>query len=100
MTKLTKPLYRETIAVLDGSFGKYRGRALIAGMSVGDVMLIRPKGTQQTETVSILDVYRFAIRCRCNRAYLEKARQRKERVAARRLAAKIKREDNKFKQPL
>ena len=83
MTTLTKPVYRATVGDLDGSFGKYRGRKLIVGLSVGDILLFRPKGTQQTETLSALDAYRFAIQCRVNAASRIKAKAKRERHAIR-----------------
>ena len=60
MTKLTKPVFRETQGALDGSFGTDRFKPLIAAMSLGDVFVIRPKGSRRPETLSIFDAYRSA----------------------------------------
>lgn len=99
-TKLTNPVKRETIGTLDGSFGCDRGKNLIAIMSVGDVLVIKPKRSQRQETISLFDVYRYAIRCRVNKEHMEKMRNKKQAKAVKRLAAKIRREDRKFKKPL
>lgn len=95
-TILSKPVYRETVGDLDGSFGKYRGRKIIAGLSVGDILIFRPKGTRQIETLSIMDAYRFAIRCRVNLVTLEKARASKERKAVRLAAIRQQRAEKRL----
>jgi hypothetical protein len=64
VTELLKPVYRVTVGALDGSFGPDRGRRLVAGFAPGDLIEIRPQGTRRTERVSLLDVYRYAVRCR------------------------------------
>lgn len=78
MTILTKPVHRETVNELDGTFCCHRGRKLVVSLSLGDVIVFRPKGTRQTAILAIADAYRYALRCAANRALLEKARQRKE----------------------
>lgn len=96
MTTLTKPVYRATVGDLDGSFGKYRGRKLIVGLSVGDILLFRPKGTQQVETLSALDAYRFAIQCRVNSAARVKAKAKRERRDSRLAAERQKRAEKRL----
>lgn len=66
MTDLHKPVYRVTTGALDGSFGPDRGRRLVAGLAPGDLIELRPQGTRRTERLSLLDVYRYAVRCRLN----------------------------------
>lgn len=68
---------------LDGTFGPDRGKRLVVTLRPDGRLEIRPERTQRMETVHILDVYRFAIRCRANRAVLERARERKTKKAER-----------------
>lgn len=75
---------RRTLSVaLDGQFGPDRGKRLVVTLKADGLLEIRPERTQRTETVHILDVYRFAIRCRVNLSVLERARQRKAKKAER-----------------
>jgi hypothetical protein len=84
MTILTKPIRRETVDELDGSFCRDRGRKLIITLSLGDIIIFRPKGRRaRQETISLFDAYRYATRCRVGRETLEKARAKKERKAVR-----------------
>jgi len=83
MTSLTKPCRRVTRGALDLHHGKDRGRRLVAELAPGDLLTLRPLGTRRPETVSLFDVYAWAIRCRINRAHLEKARAVKARKAGR-----------------
>lgn len=83
MTPLEKTVARITRGALDGFFGPDRGRRLVCAFEVGDLLTIRPAGTRRKETVSLLDVYRFAITRRVNCERLEKARSKKAGKAAR-----------------
>lgn len=76
MTKLKKSIFRATVGTLDGSFGPDRGKPLVVGLEPGDVITIRPGRSRRTETVSLTDVYRFAI---ARRAEMER-RERKPRT--------------------
>jgi len=91
MTDLNKPVRRKTRGALDGNYGCDRGRRLITTLLVGDIISIRPEGTRREETISLMDVYQFAIRCRVNRFNLEKARARKQTLQIKREAAELKR---------
>jgi hypothetical protein len=81
MTPLNKPCRRITRGALDKAFGADCGRRLVAELAPGDLLIIRPLGTRRPETVELLDVYIWAIKCRVNLARLEKAREAKARKA-------------------
>lgn len=66
MTEITKTTYRVTVGALDGSYGPDRGRKLVAGLAVGDLLELRPQGTRRAVRLSLFDAYRFAIRCQVN----------------------------------
>lgn len=83
MTPFSKPVRRVAIGGLAGHYGPDRGRELIVSLVQGDLIELRPKGTRRGETISAFDVYHYALRCRANRAQLEKARVAKEKKAAR-----------------
>lgn len=83
MTKLENKVCRQTLGALDGSFCADRGRLLIVCLEQGDLISLRPKGRRTGETVSLFDVYRFAVRCAVGRKTLEKARERKAKKALR-----------------
>ncbi len=74
---------RKVNATLDGSFGPDRNKQIIITIHSDGRLDLRPERTQRTETVHILDVYRFAIHRRANALVLQKARERKVRRAER-----------------
>ena len=74
MTTIEKPWTRVTKGALDGSFLRDRGRRLVVILDCGDLLTLKPHGTRRPETVSLFDVYRFALRARVNRETLERAR--------------------------
>jgi hypothetical protein len=90
MTPLDKPVRRKTRGSLGYGYGSDTGKQLIVSLDAGDVITIRPSGTRRTEVVSIHDVYHWAIRSRCQRAVLEKARAKKAAKALKREAAELK----------
>lgn len=88
MTILKKPVTRKTNAKLNGEFGPDREKAIVIRMipgtdTVPDTLELRPERTRRVERVALLDVYRFALRCRVGRELLEKARERKAKKAER-----------------
>jgi hypothetical protein len=86
MTRLLKPVSRVTETRLDASHGPDRNRRIVVTITPntnGDLLTLRPERTRRGETVTLADVYRFALRCRVNREVLEKARSRKANKAAR-----------------
>lgn len=111
MTPLNKRVGRRGHHPLDGSYGPDRGRRLAITLvpgtdSVPDLIEIRPEGTRRTETVAVMDVYRWAVHNRVLRIRLEKAREAKSRKAERsayarrmRLERKLSREAREEKNP-
>ncbi len=87
-----------TKAVLGGNYGPDKNKALVVSLRDGDVIAFRPLGrTKKAEvTIEAKDVYAVCLRYAANKRHLEKARNKKTAVAARRLAAKIRREDKKI----
>jgi hypothetical protein len=100
MTPIDKPCRRVTRGALCAQFGPDRGRRLVASFEPGDLVTIRPAGTRRAETVSLFDVYRFAIRVRSNREHLEKARIAKDRKASRLAAARQYRAEQRLTKPI
>jgi hypothetical protein len=93
-TLLSKPVRRKTRTTLGWGYGADTGRHLVVTIessSKGDTLKLRPLGTRREEAVLIEDIYHWAIRSRCQKAHLEKARARKEALRARREAAEIRR---------
>lgn len=88
MTSLHKPVVRQAIKPLDGSFGADSDRRLVVVLLPGsdtlpDTIELRPAGTRRPERLALVDVYRFALRSRVNRELLERAREVKARKADR-----------------
>lgn len=73
-TRLLKPVFRECTgaSVREGS----KHRALIAGLTPGDVITIRPKGTRRAEVLPVSFAYSVAVKLRVAN---EKAEKRKTR---------------------
>lgn len=92
MTHLTKPVRRMTLGALSYGFGSDTGRKLAVSLSNGDVLILRPAGTRREETISLFDVYRYAITCRVNASRMEKLRAKKAAKAEARAARKWKAE--------
>lgn len=102
MTTLKKPVRRVTQTALDGSYGCDRNRRIVITLIPGtgiipDLMELRPEKTRRSEQIAVMDVYRYAMTCRVNRTRLEKARERKKKIAAQREARRWKCE---LKKPL
>lgn len=85
----TSKVKRLTVKPLDGTFGPDRGRRIVLsyvpgdGNGIADVLELRPHGTRRRETIAVIDVYRYAIRCRVGRELLERARAKKAKKAER-----------------
>lgn len=94
------PCSRVTAAELGGNFGSDRRRRLVVTLLAGDLVSFRPERTRQVVTMLAVDLYRVALRAVANRISLEKARNRKVAVAARRMAARIRRADQRMSRPL
>ena len=92
----TSKVKRLTVSKLDGSFGPDRNKRVVLtfipgdGDKVPDVLTLRPLRTRRAETIAVLDVYRYAMRCRVNLAILDKARSTKAAKSLKREARRIK----------
>ncbi len=91
---------RAVAVELDGTFGPDRGRRLVVTVHLDGRIEIRPERTTRSETVHVLDVYRFAIRCRVNQVTLAKARDRKARKAERLAKARQERAERRLFDPV
>lgn len=89
---------RVSHAELDGTFGPDRGKRLVWTILPNGVLEIRPERTRRAETVSLVDVYRYAIHCRVNRARLEKARERKSKLAEQRARRRLDSAERRFRE--
>ena len=81
---VTAEVWRETRDTLPGHFCRDKNRKLIVGFRAGDLLVMRPKGTRQEVAVDLKDVYAWALRSRAMRSQLEKAREKKAAIDARR----------------
>lgn len=100
----TKPkrkpeLTRTLAATLDGSFGPDRDKRIVITLHPDGRIELRPERTRRSETLHVLDAYRFAMRCRVNRSVLEKARLAKERRAIRLAAQRQDRAEKRLLRP-
>lgn len=90
---VSSPVKRVSVAPLDGSFDQDRGRRIVVAFipgreGIADRLELRPLGTRRAESLAVVDVYRYALRCRVGRDLLERARERKARKAQRLAAAR------------
>jgi len=93
----TKGVVKRKLDVsLDGSFGPDRDKKIIVTLHPDGRLELRPERTQRTETIHLVDVYRYALRCRVNRDLLEKARLKKEKKAIRLAAERQKRAEKRL----
>lgn len=89
-TKLvSSDVWRECKDELDGQHGRDSGRVLVVGLVATDQLILYPKGTRQEIRVNLKDVYAWALRSRAQRAVLERARERKDRLATLRLSRRV-----------
>lgn len=82
MTALNKPVRRvsaSTVAKYGPDCGKRIVVTLVPGNGAGtpDIIELRPERTRRAETVALIDVYHYAMKCRVNAAQLAKARDKK-----------------------
>ena len=94
------PVFRVTREQLGGQFGPDKNRRLVVGLLDGDVITLRPEKTRQALTITAVDLYRFAIRCKAQRASLEKATKVKAKKQEQRERAVIRRADAKMRAQL
>jgi hypothetical protein len=106
MTTLKKSVIRKTASCLDGSFGPDRNKRIVVtlipgdGKSIPDLIELRPERTQRPERLALLDVNRWAVQCRVNRARLERARERKAALARRRESRRLDAAERRFRREL
>ena len=82
---------RVTSGTLDRSFGLDREKPIVLrfvpgdGGSIPDILELKPlrARSHRCERIAVIDVYRYALRCRVNREVLEKAREKKAKKAER-----------------
>lgn len=87
---------RKADVELDGSFGPDRGKKIVLTILPNGILELRPEKTRRAEQVHMLDVYRFALRCRVNRGQLEKARAKKDAKATRLARARQERAERRL----
>jgi hypothetical protein len=104
---VSSPVKHVSIVPLDGSFGPDRERRIVVAFVPGkksareeadvpDTLELRPLGTRRIERLAVIDVYRYALRCRVGRALLEKARIAKSRRALRLAAQRLERAEKRL----
>lgn len=102
MTPLKTRVTRRTNTALDGAFGPDRDKRIVVsllpgdGKGIPDVIELRPERTRRVERLAVVDIYRYAMRCRVNSEVLAKARARKEKMALRREAESIRRAEKRL----
>jgi len=89
MTLLSRTISRKSSVALDGTFGKVRHRRVVITLHPNGLILLRPERTRRAETIHLLDVYRYAMRCRVSKQLLEKAREWKAKKAERLARARL-----------
>ena len=94
------PVSRVTVAELGGQFGLHKRHRLVVTLTGGDVIEFRPERTRQKVTILAVDVYRFVLRCAAQRSTLEKARERKVKLAESRDRRRIANADRKLRSEL
>lgn len=57
-----RPAVRVTRNTLSGAYGPDGGRKLVVSMVDGDLLVMRPKGTQQRKSISVFDVFAYVHR--------------------------------------
>lgn len=82
---------------LGGQFGRDKRRKLVAGLVAVDQLVLYPHRTRQEVRVNLADVYAWALRSRAQRAQLERAREKKEKLKAVRERRAIARADAKIR---
>jgi len=83
MTFLSRTISRKSSVALDGTFGKDRDRRVVITLHPNGLIVLRPERMRRAETIHLIDLYRYAIRCRVSKQLLEKARERKAKKAER-----------------
>lgn len=96
MTPFKRSVRRVTDGELGHTFGCDWDRRLVVTLAPGDVIVFRPHGTRREVSATAVDLYRYVIKCEANKAFLERARARKERKAERLAAERLKRAERRL----
>lgn len=96
MTTLDKParsVTRVTAGTLGYGHGADRDRTLVCCIAYGDTLVLKPKGRREGSAVvlPLIDLYTYGLKCRVNKAHMEKLRERKAKKAERAQAARSRR---------
>lgn len=97
---------RATVGTLPARFGPDRDKRLVLtytpgdGDKVPDMLTLRPLRTKRSESIAVLDVYAYAMRCRVNLAVLEKVRGRKAAKQLKREARAIRAAEKRLTRPI
>lgn len=89
-------VWRVTRSNLGYGYGPDSKRKLVVGLINGDVLVLKPLKTRQVVQVELKAIYGWLLRSKAIRLHLEKARARKESVAARRAARRRAAQERRF----
>lgn len=81
---ISADVWRQCRDQLGGQYGRDKRRVLVVGLVAVDQLVLYPKGTRQEVRLNIKDIYAWALRNRVLRSQLERARERKAKLQARR----------------
>ena len=90
-------VWRVTREVLDGSFGRDRGRKLVVGFVAPDLLVLYPKGTRQKVTFPLDEIYRTALFRKANIAHMADMRERKIKRQEQRARRRLDAQERRFK---
>ena len=93
LDKQSRSVTRVTAGTLGYGHGPDRDRNLVVSISYGDVLVLKPKGRREGSVVTLplIDLYTYGLKCRANKAHMEKLRERKAKKEAARQAARSRR---------
>jgi len=94
------PTFRVTTRVLGGTFGLDSTRRLVVGLEPDDMISFRPEGTRQRIIAKAHELYQSLLVSRALRLQLERARQRKAKLALVRAQRRQQAADRRFKRSL
>ncbi len=81
---ISADVWRQCRDKLGGQYGRDKHRVLVVGLVAVDQLVLYPKGTRQEVRLNINDIFAWALRNRVLRSQLERARERKAKLQARR----------------
>jgi hypothetical protein len=89
--KVSDEITRVTRSALDGNFCRDRGRRLIVTFKDGDLLQFRPHGTRHQVSMSLFDIYAWALRSIANNRRMAELREIKEKKAQARAERRLRR---------